>query len=122
MSPRPNARLRRFRLPSVEEEEVAAAAQQQEQPQQQQHSPLWHRLLGVRPLPQVSAPQAPPTGIKGGQGQGQGPAERWEQVPLSIQLMNEICDAMSIGSDFAFWTGLAIIIIVLVGLMIWYSG
>ncbi|KAF1358692.1 hypothetical protein EJ07DRAFT_179392 [Lizonia empirigonia] len=88
---------------------------------------LRHRLPGLRPPPAAQAhhpqaitPSPPPAGVTGGQGQG--PVERWEQVPLSIQLMNEICDAMSIGSDFAFWTGLIIIVIVLVGLMIWYAG
>lgn len=54
-------------------------------------------------------------------GQGQGRCERWEQVPLGIRIMNEIRDAISIGSDFAFWSGLIVLVIVLVGLMIWYS-
>ncbi|KAJ8116830.1 hypothetical protein OPT61_g1837 [Boeremia exigua] len=47
--------------------------------------------------------------------------ERWEQVPVGIRLMNEVCDAITIGSDFAFWSGLVIIVVVLIGLMIWYS-
>jgi len=37
-------------------------------------------------------------------GHPQAPVERWEQVPLGIRLMNEIADAVTIGSDFAFWS------------------
>lgn len=39
----------------------------------------------------------------------QAPLERWEQFPIGIQLMNEIADAISIGSDFAFWGKSAVI-------------
>lgn len=104
MPRRKKAKVHRSRVPSTEE---GAAANQQQQQQQQQS--LRHRLPGLRPPqaaqayhPQTITPSPLPSGVTGGQGQG--PAERWEQVPLSIQLMNEICDAMSIGSDFAFWS------------------
>ena len=106
MHPRTKAKLRRYRLPPTEEERQAALAPVQQQ-QHQQQVPLWQRLPGLPPPPnsQVLAPasalQAQLTGIM--HGQGQGPSERWEQVPTGIQLMNEICDAISIGSDFAFW-------------------
>lgn len=140
MFPRTNGRLRRNRLPPAQEQApVAAAAQlqrQQEQQQQQppQQVPLWQHVPGLRPppAPGAAAPQVPvladagalparaqPIPLMGGQGQGRW--ERWEQVPLGIRIMNEICDAISIGSDFAFWSGLIILVIVLVGLMIWYS-
>ncbi|KAF3039122.1 hypothetical protein E8E12_000100, partial [Didymella heteroderae] len=45
-------------------------------------------------------------------------AKCWEQVPIGIKLMNEICDAISTGSDFTSWSGLIIVVAVLIGLVI----
>lgn len=55
--------------------------------------PAWDRLQGHGPVPTETHLHGHP----------QAPIERWEQVPLGIQLMNEIADALTIGSDFAFW-------------------
>lgn len=95
---RENLRRRNMRL--------ATAAQHQQQLLQQQ-MPLWQRLEGLGPPPgarplRLAPVRLPPPVIEGGHGQS--PAERWAQVPLGVQLMDEICDASSGGSDFAFWS------------------
>lgn len=102
-----DAQGRRVRRgPTKEEQELYAmlTAGQQDLQGQQQQPPLWQTLPGLRLPPghrvRAPAPQDEPMGIMGGQGQG--PAERWEQVPMCVQLMDEICEAINIGSDFAF--------------------
>jgi hypothetical protein len=59
--------------------------------------PLWKYLPGLRPPPRAQK-QKDDKELRGQV------AQKWEQVPLGVWLMNEICDAVTIGSDFAFWS------------------
>ncbi|KAJ4323933.1 hypothetical protein N0V94_001577 [Neodidymelliopsis sp. IMI 364377] len=77
--------------------------------------PLWKYLPGLRPPPRTQKQNKAGEELRGQV------VQKWEQVPLGVWLMNEICDAVTIGSDFAFWTGLAIIVVFLGGLIYWYA-